>query len=348
MQRTKTRVFFFANFPIEDKRSIGGATVLAKRIFDFVKTNPRLEVKHFQIRHFWRSKFQIIDYLFWIATFPFFIRKYDVVSFHVTRDFHFSVAPFLWFWSKLFNKKVLYHVFGGGFHRQYEQMPKLLQILADKTYLKSDFFIVETLEMKQYLENKTNQNILWLPNSRKPVKDANLSKPFQKKLVFFSRMVPDKGIPELIETAQLLPDDYILDAYGPLDPNHYKSNPFENTKVNYKGTVAPDEVIELLLQYDILLMPTYIKREGYPGIIIEALSAGIPVIATNCCVMSEMITDGYNGFLVKIKDARALTDAILRFNNENYLTFRKNALESFKQFNSDIVFQKIAKAYLDE
>jgi len=342
------KVFFFANFPTKNSRSIGGATILARRIFDFVKNQSNLEVKHFQIRHFWRSKFQIIDYIFWSFSFPFFIRRYDIVSFHVTRDFHFTIAPVLWFWSKLLHKRVVYHLFGGGFHRQFERQPNFFKKIAQKTILKSDYFLVETLQMKDYFENKGYRNIIWLPNSRQPLKNLNLNKAYKKKLVFFSRIVPDKGVPELIQTAELLPDDYQLDVYGPLDPNYYTTNPFKNTKVHYKGIKHPDKVVETLLQYDVLLMPTYIKREGYPGIIIEALSAGIPVITTDCCVMSEMIKDGYNGFLVKIKDAKALTDAILRFNEKNYLEFRQNALKSFDKFNSEVVFQKIVKAYLND
>jgi len=346
MTRFKTKVFFFANFQTQDKRSIGGATILSKRIFDFVSKHPKLKVRHYQIRHFWHSKFQIIDYLIWLFRFPFTIFTYDVISFHVTRDFHFSVGPFLWAWAKLFKKKTVYHLFGGGFHRQYEKMPRLLQFMVEKTILKSDYFVVETLEMKNYFEQKGYKNILWLPNSREPVEDINLDKKFSKKIVFFSRIVPDKGIPELILTAELLPDDYQLDVYGPLDPYYYKYNPFKGTKVHYRGIVHPDQVITKLLKYDILLMPTYIPREGYPGIIIESLSAGIPVITTDCCVMSEMITDGYNGFLVPIRDAKALTNAILRFNENNYKKYRQNALNSFKKFNSNKVFSKLTEAYL--
>lgn len=345
MNDKKTKIFFFANFQTKDKRSIGGASVLAKRIFDFVSKNPKLYVQHFQIRHFWRPKFQIIDYLFWFIKFPFVIYKFDVVSFHVTRDFHFTAGHILWLWARLLGKKTLYHLFGGGFHRQYERMPKILRYITEKTILKSDYFVVETLEMKNYFEQKGYRNILWLPNSRQPVANIDLNRSFAKKIAFFSRIVPDKGIPELIQTAKRLPSDYKLDVFGPIDAIYYKSNPFNKTKVNYMGIVHPDEVIERLMEYDILLLPTYIPREGYPGIIIEALSAGIPVIATDCCVMSEMITDGYNGFLVPIRDANALTQAILHFNIYNYPTYRKNTLNSFQKFNSNIVFKKIVNAY---
>ena len=346
MTSRKTKIFFFANFQTGDIRSVGGAAVLAQRIFEFITKHPFLLVKHYQIRHFWRSKFQLIDYFIWFFRFPFAIFSYDVVSFHVTRDFHFTIGPFLWIWAKLFHKKTFYHLFGGGFHRQYEKMPWFLKLLVEKTILKSDYFAVETLEMKHYFQQKGYQNILWLPNSRKPVEDIKPDKKFSKKLVFISRILPGKGVSELIRTAELLPDDYQLDVYGPFDTKYYKENPFENTKVNYKGIIHPDQVIEILLENDILLMPTYLDREGYPGIIIEALSAGIPVIATDCCVMSEMITDGYNGFLVPVRDALAIAKAVLRFNNDNYQKFRQNALQSFEKFNSNKVFNKIVKAYL--
>ena len=347
MTKQKIKVLFFANFPTKDKRSVGGATVLGKRIFDFVSKQPQLIVKHYQIRYFWRSKFQIIDYLIWLFRFPFVISGYDVVSFHATKDFHFSVGPFLWLWAKLFKKKIIYHLFGGVFNKRYEKKPLSVRFLLNKTILKSDYFVVETLALQSYFQQKGYHNILWLPNSREPVKNIKLDKNFAKKLVFFSRIVPEKGVNELIQTAALLPPSYQLDVYGPLDPNYYKQNPFKGTKVNYKGVIHPDQVISKLLNYDILLLPTYYSGEGYPGIIIEALSAGIPVITTDCCVMSEIITDGYNGFLVPVKNPDAIVEAVLRFNDDNYQTFRKNALQSFDKFNSDKVFNKIVKAYLE-
>ncbi len=343
----KIKVLFFANLPTDDVRSIGGAATLSRRILDFVRNDERFEIEQVQIRTFWKSKFQLIDYFFWFFKFPFLIRRFDIVSFHVTRDFNVSIAPFLLMWTKILNKKTLYHMFGGGFHSVYDKTPGFLKWFLSKSILKVDALVLETKQLISYFESLGLKNLIWLPNSRQPIENFTKNRQYQKKFVMISRLMPDKGIPEIIEAAEILPKDYQVDVYGPFDPKYYKKNPFEGTKVNYKGILHHDEVIPTLDKYNILLMPTYISREGYPGIIIEALSIGIPVITTDCCVMDEMITHNENGLLIEKQSGKALADAMQSFSDANYKTFQEKALDSFyKNFNSNKVFKKITEAYL--
>jgi len=341
----KTKVLFFANFPTKDKQSIGGATTLSKRIYDYIAMQPEVAVTQVQIRKFWKSKLQIIDYLCWIVKFPFVIYQYDVISFHVTRDFHVSAGPFLWLWAKLLRKRTTYHLFGGGFYRQYRKLPKPFRWLIKNTILQSDAFIVETKELIHDLESIGQKNLVWLPNSRKPVTNFTKDRTYNKKIAFISRILPGKGIPETIAAAKILQGKYQIDVYGPLDEK-FKTNPFLNTAANYKGVLHHDEIVSTLDQYSVLIMPTYIDREGYPGIIIEALSIGVPVITTKCCVMHEMITNQYNGLLITPRSGEALATAITLIDASNYKDYSKNALQSFSKFNSDIVFHKFIDAYL--
>ena len=345
-EKKPVKVLFFANFPAKDIRSIGGAASLSKRVYDFVIQNKDISVKHIQIRHFWRTKFQLIDYLAWMVRFPFVSYKYDVISMHVTREFHVSAGPFLWIWSKILGKKVVYHIFGGGFYRQHKRQVKPMRWLMSKTIINADALVLETKNLIEDFKKDGKKNLVWMPNSVKPTKNFNRNRKFEKKIVFISRLEPDKGIPEVIKAAQLLPKGYTIDAYGPIDIKFYNSNPFEGTQVNYKGILHHDDIIKTIDQNNLLLMPTYIDREGYPGIIIEALSVGVPVITTDCCVMREMITDRYNGLIIEPQSGKALADAILHFNDNNYTTYQKNAHKSFATFNSDIVFQKFVDAYL--
>ena len=61
--------------------------------------------------------------------------------------------------------------------------------------------------------------------------------------------------------------------------------------------------------------------------------------------LPEVITDGYNGLLVPIKDSMALAQAMRKFNQINYPEYCKNALESFEKFNSEVVFNRIIESY---
>ncbi len=348
MKNKKQRVIFFANIPVENQeRSIGGATVLAKNILDFLLLDDRIDIKHSQIRFFWRNKLQLIDYFLWLFRFPFNIIKFDVVSFHGTKDFHFIIAPFLWLWAKLFNKKIVYHFFGGNFHEQYEKAPKLARQILKKTILKSDTIFFETLQMIEFFEKEKIKNIVWLPNSRKAITHQIKAKTFNKKFVFISRVIPEKGINEILNAAINLPKDYCIDIYGPIDDRHYEIDYFKNKRAVYKGLLHPDEVISTLSKYDVLMLPSYFNGEGYPGIIIESLAIGIPVITTNWKALPEIITNEVNGVLINIKDEKQLEQAILSFNKENYLDYRNRAFKSFQVFSNEVVFNKVIESYLN-
>jgi glycosyltransferase involved in cell wall biosynthesis len=86
-----------------------------------------------------------------------------------------------------------------------------------------------------------------------------------------------------------------------------------------------------------LILPTYHVGEGYPGIIIEAFSIGMPVISTYWNSIPELISHNKNGLLVPIKDLDSLVNSISFYNQKNYKQFSKSALSSFNKFNSEKV-----------
>lgn len=80
--------------------------------------------------------------------------------------------------------------------------------------------------------------------------------------------------------------------------------------VCYEGardTTLPETYMELA-RYDAMLFPTYWGDEGFPGTIVDAFIAGLPVIATDWKCNGELIEDGKNGFLIPIKSPTALAD----------------------------------------
>ena len=122
----------------------------------------------------------------------------------------------------------------------------------------------------------------------------------------------------------------------------------QGKQISYHGSLAPEEIIPTLIKYDLLLLPTLHPNEGYPGIIIEALSCGKPVISSNLISISEIIENGKEGILTKQGDKSQLMEAIQFFNTDNYKSFSKNALEKFELFDEEIVFSKLLKFYLND
>jgi colanic acid/amylovoran biosynthesis glycosyltransferase len=92
------------------------------------------------------------------------------------------------------------------------------------------------------------------------------------------------------------------------------------------------------------------KREGIPVVLMEAMSAGLPVVASRLSGIPELVEDGVSGLLVPPGDAAALADALRRLNDDPSLRrrlgsagrekvleefdVRRNAAELVRRFQS--------------
>jgi len=74
------------------------------------------------------------------------------------------------------------------------------------------------------------------------------------------------------------------------------------------GSIPFDEMPGHYRKMDILLMPTV--REGFGLAIAEAMACGLPVVASNCSAIPELIDDGKGGFLCPIGDVDAFAEKI--------------------------------------
>ena len=84
--------------------------------------------------------------------------------------------------------------------------------------------------------------------------------------------------------------------------------------VHMPGFIPHDQICGYMLDHDMLIMPSVVHsngdRDGIPNVIMEALSHGMPVIATDVCGISEVIINGETGLLTPQRNPRALADAV--------------------------------------
>lgn len=83
------------------------------------------------------------------------------------------------------------------------------------------------------------------------------------------------------------------------------------------GTVHGLRKSQLLSEASLFVLPSY--NEGLPMAILEALAAGLPVVATPVGGIPEVIEDGYNGFLVTPGDVEALAEKLAILANDRHL-----------------------------
>jgi len=81
-------------------------------------------------------------------------------------------------------------------------------------------------------------------------------------------------------------------------------------KVTVMGWQGPEEVARLLSQADVLTLPSH--AENLPMSVIEAMAAGLAVVATPVGAVEDIVADGETGFLVSPGNVPALRDALIR------------------------------------
>ena len=125
------------------------------------------------------------------------------------------------------------------------------------------------------------------------------------RFVTFSRVTRDKGITSAAEAVVSLNGQYgdiraVLHIYGPVDPDYQEElnslTERHPESVFYMGCVPYDQSVDVLKNSFMLLFPTVYPGEGMPGTIIDAYSAGVPVIATDWHFNSELVHHGKTGF----------------------------------------------------
>ncbi len=259
-------------------------------------------------------------------------KKSKHISLHGTVKDYIFIAPFVLIVSKLFGIKYSLRKFAGNFDEYYMKSSFITKEVIKFVLRRSNANFFETKYLVKFFR-KYNNNTFWFPNVRKVNSIKIRQSTYLKRFIFCSQVYKTKGIDEILNVSNKLPNDYIINLYGPLKDLKYTDKYFANFKANYRGQLMPSEVQNILSEYDVLLLPTYYDGEGYPGIIIEAYSLGLPVITTDWKSISEIATND-TGVIIKIKDEKSLEDAILSFNMDIYKIKSLNAYKASKQFDS--------------
>jgi glycosyltransferase involved in cell wall biosynthesis len=113
------------------------------------------------------------------------------------------------------------------------------------------------------------------------------------------------------------------------------------------GALPHDEVVELYTEADVVVVPS-IWKEPFPRVILEAMAAGRPVVATRSGGIPELVEDGATGILVAPRDKLELSQALVRLLEDPGLRKRmgeagRQRLERF--FTREKIRDDLVKAY---
>ena len=112
------------------------------------------------------------------------------------------------------------------------------------------------------------------------------------------------------------------------------------------GQVSREKLLELFQNASLFVFPSY--HEGLPTAILEAMSCGIPIIATDVRGNKDLISNGENGILIPPRNPRKIAESISILLKDEKLreNLGKNARNTvIEKYTWDIIANKILKCY---
>lgn len=227
----------------------------------------------------------------------------------------------------LFIKRRVFALTGVGFVFSSNSMKaKLLRPLvtvALKLAFKGKFsrVILQNSDDCSLLENKNIISTESIDLIRGAGVDTNIFSPCLDEsspilVILPARILWDKGIGEFVNAAQILRGKGVNARFvivGEPDIQNPMCVPMSQIElwvnegvVEYWG--YKDDMPEVLKSASIVCLPSY--REGLPKSLLEAASCGLPLVAFDVPGCREVIDDGWNGYLVELKDVNALSMAL--------------------------------------
>ena len=244
-----------------------------------------------------------------------------------------------------------YDLYKFSIHEEKEKYKTMFFKFLTKYSLKlSSIYTVTSETEKNFLISNFsfNQKKLYkIPNwTYKNILDNKNRNKF--KILSVGRLVDQKNFDGLFKMLDNLPSEFELDIVGvgeKKDELIQLSNKY-NLRVNFLGRLDNNTLQNILEKYQFYL--TAAKFEGNPKTVLEAMSKGCVVIASDIENHNELIKNKFNGYLFSLKESslvKLLEDLINREEEINYI--QNNAVNTVNKNNElGIIVEKYHNCFL--
>lgn len=277
--------------------------------------------------------------------------KIQIVHIHTASYNSFRRSSLFVKLAKVFDKKVIIHIHGGGFKEYYKTSPSWISEILNK----ADIIIVLSVSWKIFFESITKgpkvcvvENIVAKPNLiKKKYNDQKLH------LLFLGLVDDQKGIFDLLDVIH----EHVREWKSKLTLHIGGNGQIQRLEnlikkyglkeiVSYEGFVSGEKKKELLSSCDALILPSY--TEGLPVSILEAMSYGKAVFSTPVGGIPEVIYQNDNGLLFSPGDKNAMYEIIEQSlnNRDSIINMGRNSLLHITPYLPENVCKKLESIYM--
>ncbi len=342
----KPKVLFVGSFVQKSKSGhVGGQmfacnSLINSRLSDLVDwhlidTTATTNKKRSFIQRAYKSSLRLAKFEWMLLT-----KKIDIVLLFTSHGFSFREKGMMLRMAKLFGKKTIIAPRSGLIKNDVETSESMRSFVSD-IIRKTDHVICQGPSWKTYyseLSGETNLDKFvvihnWIDTKPYLREHSPEKKSIPVRVVYLGWVNRNKGIFDLLDAVKLLNEEgiesFIVDVAGNGDAfdeavNYAKTLGIAEL-IDFKNWVMGESKIDLLHSGDIYVIPSY--REGYPNSLLEAMSCGLPPIATSVGAIPDVIQDGENGYLFPAGNAKMLKEKLydLILHPEKRATFGANA-----------------------
>lgn len=279
--------------------------------------------------------------------------KYDVIHFHAE-----GPCAMLWL-PKLFGKRCIATIHGLDHQRaKWGKLASTYIMLGEKCAVKfADEIIVLSESVQKYFKETYGRETKFIPNgvNRPELRNAELitgefSLNKDEYILFLGRLVPEKGIKNLIQAfKEVKTNKKLVIAGGSSDTNEFEKELKEFAKsderIIFTGFVQGKELEELYSNAYLYCLPS--DLEGMPLSLLEAMSYG------NCCLVSDIdectsvVED--KGFIFKKSDINDLKEKLQNACDSLKMVgkYKMEASEFIcKKYNWDEIVKETLEVYI--
>lgn len=252
-------------------------------------------------------------------------------------------------------RPILFHLHGGGFIDFFERSPPPRQRAIRFVLDRVSHIIVLTEEWRRRLVRVTinpNVSVIANPVNAQPLLAIDRRRHPENVVLFLGRFDRDKGIYDLIDAVAVLANEFPLlrlrfvgdGETAPLQ--RYAVDKGVGDRIELCGWVSGDAKVAVLAEASIWALPSYI--EGMPMGLLEAMAAGLPVVASRVGGIPEVVDDGVQGLLIQPGDVEGLTRALRQLLHDPLRRGRMGQaarLRIRQRYAADIVLPQVEVLY---
>src|SRR5215218_6977881 len=165
------------------------------------------------------------------------------------------------------------------------------------------------------------------------------------RVLFVGRLAPQKGVHTLVEAAGLLEDPSVRVLLVGDGPERKAERIDAGDRLRFLGFFAHERLPAAMAHADVLVLPSLYEELG--TVLLEAMWAGLPIVASRTGGILDVIEDGVNGLLVPPGDPEALARAIDRLLADRALAYRlsEGARARGKDYDWEVLAGRVLQVY---